>query len=94
MTFPLTKFMSFANALLIDTKEKGMLRLGTRKNGKVRVSLHYAPNITRVLVPPRAGMDGVEVHGASAYLIDQFLRSGTNLRTDQYGGSAENRARL
>jgi N-ethylmaleimide reductase len=42
----------------------------------------------------RAGMDGVEVHGASAYLIDQFLRSGTNLRTDQYGGSAENRARF
>lgn len=42
----------------------------------------------------QAGMDGVEVHGASAYLIDQFLRSGTNLRTDQYGGSAENRARF
>jgi N-ethylmaleimide reductase len=42
----------------------------------------------------RAGMDGVEVHGASAYLIDQFLRSGTNLRTDRYGGSAENRARF
>ena len=37
----------------------GMLRLGTRKNGKVRVSPHYAPNITRVIVPPRAGMDGV-----------------------------------
>ncbi len=42
----------------------------------------------------RAGMDGVEVHGASAYLIDQFLRSGTNQRTDRYGGSAENRARF
>ncbi len=37
----------------------GLLRFGTRKNGLVRVSLHYAPNITRVLVPPRAGMDGV-----------------------------------
>lgn len=42
----------------------------------------------------RAGMDGVEVHGASAYLIDQFLRSGTNQRNDRYGGSAENRARF
>src|SRR5690242_14592478 len=37
----------------------GMLRLGTRPNGKVRRSLHYMPNITRVIVPPVAGMDGV-----------------------------------
>ena len=37
----------------------GMSRLGARKNGLARVSLHYAPNITRVIVPPRAGMDGV-----------------------------------
>ncbi len=37
----------------------GMLRLGTRKTGKERVSLHYAPNVTRVIVPPRAGMDDV-----------------------------------
>jgi len=37
----------------------GMLRLGTRKNGKVRQTLHYAPNVTRVIVPPLAGMDGV-----------------------------------
>ena len=35
----------------------GMLRLGTRRNGIARVSLHYAPNVTRVIVPPRAGMD-------------------------------------
>jgi N-ethylmaleimide reductase len=41
-----------------------------------------------------AGFDGVEVHGANGYLLDQFLQDCTNLRTDHYGGSVENRARL
>jgi 2,4-dienoyl-CoA reductase-like NADH-dependent reductase (Old Yellow Enzyme family) len=41
-----------------------------------------------------AGFDGVEVHGANGYLLDQFLQDGTNHRTDIYGGSIENRARL
>lgn len=42
----------------------------------------------------KAGFDGVEIHGANGYLVDQFLQSVSNKRTDKYGGSFENRARL
>lgn len=42
----------------------------------------------------KAGFDGVELHGANGYLLDQFLQDSANQRTDQYGGSIENRARL
>lgn len=41
-----------------------------------------------------AGFDGVEVHGANGYLLEQFAKDGANVRTDAYGGSVENRARL
>ncbi len=42
----------------------------------------------------KAGFDGIEVHAANGYLLEQFLKDGTNKRTDAYGGSIENRARL
>jgi len=47
-----------------------------------------------VINAKEAGFDGVQIHGAHGYLVDSFIRSGSNKRTDNYGGSAENRGRL
>lgn len=52
---------------------------------KFKVAAQYAKD---------AGFDGVEIHAANGYLIDQFIRDGSNQRTDQYGGSMENRVRF
>jgi N-ethylmaleimide reductase len=56
-----------------------------------RIVEQYAEGARRAY---RAGFDGVELHGANGYLIDQFLRDGSNHRTDRYGGTAENRSRF
>ncbi len=53
-----------------------------------------AEYIHGAILAKEAGFDGVEIHNANGYLLDQFLRDGTNHRTDLYGGSVQNRARL
>ncbi len=74
-------------------------------NGKVRIvtpralALHELPDIVGQFQvaaenAKAAGFDGVELHGANGYLLDQFLRDGANKRTDAYGGSIQNRARF
>jgi N-ethylmaleimide reductase len=73
--------------------------------GWVQPSPHRALELTEILCiiedyrqaavrAKAAGFDGVELHAANGYLVDQFLQDGSNKRTDRYGGSIENRARL
>jgi N-ethylmaleimide reductase len=63
--------------------------LETREIAPVIADFAAATRLAR-----EAGFDGVELHAASGYLIDQFLRDGSNQRSDRYGGSVENRARF
>ena len=63
--------------------------LETEEVGQVVEAFRQAAKNAR-----EAGFDGVEIHGANGYLLEQFLQSNTNLRTDRYGGGIENRARL
>lgn len=71
----------------VDTSEPRALRLDELP-GVVESFRQAARNAVE------AGFDGIEIHAANGYLLDQFLRSGSNQRTDAYGGPIENRARL
>lgn len=74
--------------------------LGKKAHGTPRaLALEEIPGVVRQYADAteraqEAGFDGVEIHGANGYLIDQFLRTGSNQRTDLYGGPVENRARF
>lgn len=81
------KAKTFVGGTFVDVSEPRALELGELP-GIVEAYRKGAANAIA------AGFDGVEIHGANGYLLDQFLRDGTNKRTDAYGGSIENRARL
>jgi N-ethylmaleimide reductase len=82
--------------------EGSIMTLGGRQQPFVTpraLEMHEVPGIVErfaegAALARLAGFDGVEIHGANGYLLDQFLRDGTNHRTDGYGGSIAKRARL
>lgn len=83
-------------------KPKGQVFTGTAMEEYVTPRALETAEITGVIeeylhgarLAKEAGFDGVEIHNANGYLLDQFLRTGTNQRGDQYGGSLQNRSRL
>jgi N-ethylmaleimide reductase len=78
---------TFVNNRFVDVSEPRALELDELP-GIVNDFRHAAANAIA------AGFDGVEIHGANGYLLDQFAKDGANVRTDAYGGSIESRARL
>ncbi|MEO4002073.1 alkene reductase [Mesorhizobium sp. CAU 1732] len=78
---------TFVNNGFVDVSEPRALEL-TEIPGIVEDFRRAAANAIK------AGFDGVEIHGANGYLLDQFLKDGANTRTDAYGGSVQNRARI
>lgn len=81
------KTKTFANNAFIDVSQPRALELDELP-GIVNDFRQAAANAIE------AGFDGVEIHGANGYLLDQFAKDSANVRTDAYGGSVENRARL
>lgn len=78
---------TFAAEGFVDTSEPRALRAD-----EIPALIEDYRSATRNAI--KAGFDGVEVHSANGYLLDQFLHAHSNTRSDQYGGSAQNRARL
>ena len=81
------KTKTFVNGSFADTSEPRALELS-----EIPGIVDDYKRATRNAM--EAGFDGVEIHGANGYLLDQFIKDGANKRTDAYGGSIENRARL
>ena len=81
------KSKTFVNGTFADVSEPRALEL-SEIPGIIEDFRRAAANARE------AGFDGVEIHGANGYLLDQFAKDGANKRTDSYGGSIENRARL
>ena len=83
-----TVLIKDGNPVFVETSEPRALR------AEELPDLVHSYQIAARNAVDTAGFDGVEIHGANGYLLDQFLKTGSNQRTDDYGGSIENRTRL
>ena len=81
-----------ASAIPLSTHRGGPAPRPLTQEEIAQYAAWYAQAAENAVV--HAGFDGVEVHGANGYLVDQFLQDVSNTRTDAYGGSVENRARF